>query len=119
MKDLLHKDEVVALYNYMSQILVELIKLANLVISVTKALACANRIDSVFAVKSGMKDGQCEISGNEGINNRDTNVDNHKNSDKDNIICDNIVEFKNVSLKYEGAGAESLTDISFTVKVRR
>ena len=112
----LTQGQVVALYNYMSQILVELIKLANLVISVTKALACANRIDSVFAVKSGMKDGQCEISGNEGINNRDTNVDNHKNSDKDNIICDNIVEFKNVSLKYERAGAESLTDISFTVK---
>ncbi len=112
----LTQGQVVALYNYMSQILVELIKLANLVISVTKALACANRIDSVFAVKSGMKDGQCEISGNEGINNRDANVNNHKNSDKDNIICDNIVEFKNVSLKYEGAGAESLTDISFTVK---
>lgn len=91
--------QVVALYNYMSQILVELIKLANLVISVTKALACANRIDSVFAVKSGMADGV-------------ESIDNSKQNDNK----ENVVEFRNVSLKYEGAGAESLTDISFSVK---
>ncbi len=95
----LSQGQVVALYNYMSQILVELIKLANLVISVTKALACANRIDSVFAVKSGMTDGV-------------KNIDNSKAND----TTENVVEFKNVSLKYEGAGAESLTDISFSVK---
>ena len=83
----------------MSQILVELIKLANLVISVTKALACANRIDSVFAVKSGMADGV-------------ESIDNSKQNDNK----ENVVEFRNVSLKYEGAGAESLTDISFSVK---
>ncbi len=94
----LSQGQVVALYNYMSQILVELIKLANLVISVTKALACANRIDSVFAVKSGMTDGV-------------ESIDTGKND-----TTENIVEFKNVSLKYEGAGAESLTDISFSVK---
>ena len=91
--------QVVALYNYMSQILVELIKLANLVISVTKALACANRIDSVFAVKSGMADGV-------------ESIDNSKQNDNK----ENVVEFRNVSLKYEVAGAESLTDISFSVK---
>ena len=95
----LSQGQVVALYNYMSQILVELIKLANLVISVTKALACANRIDSVFAVKSGMADG----------------VESFDNS-KQNDNKENVVEFRNVSLKYEGAGAESLTDISFSVK---
>ena len=91
--------QVVALYNYMSQILVELIKLANLVISVTKALACANRIDSVFAVKSGMADGV-------------ESIDNSKQNDNK----ENVVEFRNVSLKYEVAGAESLTDISFSIK---
>lgn len=95
----LSQGQVVALYNYMSQILVELIKLANLVISVTKALACANRIDSVFAVKSGMADGV-------------ESIDNSKQNDNK----ENVVEFRNVSLKYEGAGAESLTDISFSVK---
>jgi ATP-binding cassette subfamily B multidrug efflux pump len=95
----LSQGQVVALYNYMSQILVELIKLANLVISVTKALACANRIDSVFAVKSGMADGV-------------ESIDNSKQNDNK----ENVVEFRNVSLKYEGAGAESLTDISFSIK---
>ena len=95
----LSQGQVVALFNYMSQILVELIKLANLVISVTKALACANRIDSVFAVKSGMADGV-------------ESIDNSKQNDNK----ENVVEFRNVSLKYEGAGAESLTDISFSVK---
>ena len=53
----LTQGQVVALYNYMSQILVELIKLANLIITITKALACAGRIESVFEVKSGMSDG--------------------------------------------------------------
>ena len=95
----LSQGQVVALYNYMSQILVELIKLANLVISVTKALACANRIDSVFAIKSGMADGV-------------ESIDNSKQNDNK----ENVVEFRNVSLKYEVAGAESLTDISFSVK---
>ena len=95
----LSQGQVVALYNYMSQILVELIKLANLVISVTKALACANRIDSVFAVKSGMADGV-------------ESIDNSKQNDNK----ENVVEFRNVSLKHEGAGAESLTDISFSIK---
>lgn len=53
----LTQGQVVALYNYMSQILVELIKLANLIITITKALACAGRIESVFEVTSGMADG--------------------------------------------------------------
>ena len=53
----LTQGQVVALYNYMSQILVELIKLANLIITITKALACAGRIESVFEVTSGMTDG--------------------------------------------------------------
>jgi ABC-type multidrug transport system fused ATPase/permease subunit len=53
----LTQGQVVALYNYMSQILVELIKLANLIVSITKALACANRVSAVFEIKSSMQEG--------------------------------------------------------------
>lgn len=91
----LTQGEVVALYNYMSQILVELIKLANLIISVTKALACSNRIDGIFAVNSSMKEGtvKAEIS-------------------KSQIPA---VEFRNVSLCYANAAEEALTNVSFKV----
>ena len=84
----LTQGQVVALYNYMSQILVELIKLANLIITITKALACAGRIESVFDVTSGMADGSVkeEQPG---------------------------VEFKNVSLTYSGSGASSVEGINF------
>ena len=92
----LSQGQVVALYNYMSQILVELIKLANLVISITKALACAGRIDTVFQVQSGMEYGRIKAA--YGFD--------------DNIPA---VEFKNVSLKYSGGGDNTLTDISFSV----
>lgn len=92
----LTQGQVVALYNYMSQILVELIKLANLIISVTKAFACAGRIENVFDVQSSMADGTFTGTVPEsGVP---------------------VVEFKNVSLRYSGAGGESLTDISFTVQ---
>jgi ATP-binding cassette subfamily B multidrug efflux pump len=93
----LTQGQVVALYNYMSQILVELIKLANLVINITKALACANRIDGIFAVKSSMADGKLDIS----ETGKNTQVP--------------AVEFKNVCLKYAGGGEEALTDINFSV----
>ena len=93
----MQQGEIVALYNYMSQILVELIKLANLVINITKALACANRIDGVFAVKSSMADGKLDIS----ETGKNTQVP--------------AVEFKNVCLKYAGGGEEALTDINFSV----
>lgn len=92
----LSQGQVVALYNYMSQILVELIKLANLVISITKALACSGRIDTVFQVQSGMEYGI--IKATYGFD--------------DNTPA---VEFKNVSLKYSGGGDNTLTDISFSV----
>ena len=84
--------EVVALVNYMSQILVELIKLANLIISMTKAFACAGRISSVFELHSSIPDtaGGKRKPGSEPV-----------------------VSFKNVSFSYKGAKAASLTDISF------
>ncbi len=87
--------EVVALVNYMSQILIELIKLANLIISVTKAIACGNRIQSVFELQSSMTDDKTSVP------------------EKTGEYC---VEFDNVSLAYKNAGAESLSNISFKVK---
>ena len=89
----LTQGQVVALYNYMSQILVELIKLANLIITITKALACAGRIESVFDVTSGMADG----------------------SVKEAVAKEEQpgVEFKNVSLTYSGSGAPSVEGINF------
>ena len=54
----LSQGQVVALYNYMSQILVELIKMANLIITLTKAAACGDRVASVLSVKSTQKDGE-------------------------------------------------------------
>ena len=84
---------VVALVNYMSQILVELIKLANLIIQLTKALACANRVEKIFEIENSMVNSNtCELS----------EV--------------NAIEFKHVGLTYAGAGDESLTDIDFTIK---
>lgn len=91
----LTRGQVVALYNYMSQILVELIKLANLIITVNKSAACANRVADVFDITNSMEDADNGLL----------------NSDKDGSI-----EFRNVSLEYQGAGAESLSDIDFTVK---
>lgn len=88
--------QVVALVNYMSQILVELVKLANLIILITKALACANRIESIFEVKSSMKWGERESLWAE--------------------EAALAVEFDHVHLAYAGAGAESLSDIHIKVK---
>ena len=89
----LTQGQVVALYNYMSQILVELIKLANLIITITKALACAGRIESVFDVTSGMADGSVKEA-----------------AAKEEQPG---VEFKNVSLTYSGSGASSVEGINF------
>jgi len=85
---------VVALYNYMSQILIELIKFANLTISVTKSVACAGRINSVLAIEPETDNGtHCKA--------------------KENATA---VEFRNVSFAYEGSGENSLEDISFTAE---
>lgn len=93
--------QVVALVNYMSQILVELVKLANLIITITKALACANRIQNVFEISSGMAwTGESEDPAGE----------------QDGSAPPYAVEFDNVCLTYTGAGAEALTDIAFRVK---
>lgn len=97
--------EVVALVNYMSQILVELIKLANLIVNITKSLACAKRISDVFDVKSSLIE---KDKANE-------NVDDKTNVAKSDVCDTPSVEFENVSLTYKGAGAESLSNVTFKI----
>lgn len=87
--------QVVALVNYMSQILVELIKLANLIITITKFLACANRITNLMNIESSME--------------------NTANPQRE-AAGEYAVEFDNVSLKYHTEGEEALSNISFKVK---
>ncbi len=89
----LTQGQVIALYNYMSQILIELVKLANLIITITKALASAKRIQDVFDIKPSQ------------------NVEKDLCEGDDNYA----VEFKNVSLRYNGAGDTSLESIDFSV----
>ena len=90
--------DVIALVNYMNQILVELVKLANLIVQVSKALACAGRVQAVLDTKPGMEF-PAELTGN---------VPAEKAGD---AVC-----FDHVSLTYKGAGAPSLSDINFTAK---
>ena len=97
----LTQGQVVALVNYMSQILVELIKLANLIVTITKAVACGNRIESILEMKSSMP---VEIRKEK------------QNTAMQNADSDYMVEFSHVGLTYQDAGAESLTDIDFKVK---
>ncbi|MCD7723999.1 MAG: ABC transporter ATP-binding protein/permease [Clostridiales bacterium] len=94
--------EVVALVNYMSQILIELVKLANLIITITKALACANRIDHVLKLRSSMAWEQ----------NLPADPVREAGSEPEKRYA---VEFCHVHLAYAGAGAESLSDIDFRV----
>ena len=100
----LTQGQVVALINYMSQILVELVKLANLIISVTKAAACLNRVESVLAVKPDMNEGDVRWKSNSSETDRDL---------KNKIP---VVEFSHVSLTYKGASDTSLSDINFCAK---
>ena len=90
--------DVIALVNYMNQILIELVKLANLIVQVSKALACAGRVQAVLDTKPGM-DFPHEVLGE---------VPAGKSGD--------AVRFDHVSLTYAGAGAPSLSDITFTAK---
>lgn len=100
----LTQGQVVALINYMSQILVELVKLANLIISVTKAAACLNRVESVLAVKPDMNEGDVRWKSNFSEADRDL---------KNKIP---VVEFSHVSLTYKGTSDTSLSDINFCAK---
>ena len=92
---ILTQGEVVALINYMSQILVELLKLANLIVSMTKAIACGNRIAAILKEQPSMKSG---------TENWEIEEDAFE------------VEFDHVSLTYQGAGEPSLSDLTFAVR---
>lgn len=97
---ILSQGQVVALVNYMSQILVELIKLANLIITVTKAVACGNRIESIFEIPAGLEEvGAAQGEGKSRINGGGEER--------------GTVEFDHVSLRYHSGGEEALTDIHF------
>lgn len=87
----LSQGQVVALYNYMSQILVELIKLANLIVTVTRSFACASRIENVFKLQNSLQHSDNTVKAN------------------DYAVC-----FDHVSLKYNGSSEESLKDIDFS-----
>ena len=93
----LSQGEVIALVNYMSQILVELVKLANLIVTLTKAVACGNRIEGIFEIQSSLqlKDA---LNG------------------EDDANCEYAVEYDNVSIKYMGSSEESMKDVSFKIK---
>jgi len=103
---ILTQGEVIALVNYMSQILVELVKLANLIITVTKAVACGNRIQTVFEQPSGMK-----------VYTEEEALAAARNVQADSVKAkDAKVVFEHTNLCYPGAGADSLTDIHVEIK---
>ena len=91
---ILTQGQVVALYNYMSQILVELIKLANLIINITKSVACGNRIQAIFDIKPSLTGG----------------------IGRDGADIGAAVEFKNVSFYYKNSPEPALKNISFTAR---
>lgn len=101
---ILTRGEVVAILNYMSQILVELVKLANLIITITKALACAERVAQVFEIRPEQTEAQTADD---------------KKTEAAKQVSDGAdapyLVFDHVSLTYAGAGAETLKDIHFAV----
>ena len=121
--------KVIALVNYMSQILVELIKLANTIVLSTKAVACGNRIQSVFEMKPSIMDDFVSDDEEFGSMKKSDNAESSKLTDEENVLgsekelinksADSIskgaeVVFENVDLTYKGAGDKSLENISFT-----
>lgn len=98
---ILTQGEIVALYNYMAQILVELVKFANMFLNLTRSVACGNRVQSILEIEPDMKEGK--------------NIYSNKN------VEEAIIEFKNVSLNYNGKISSNkeenaLNDITFSVK---
>ena len=99
----LTQGQIVALYNYMSQILIELVKFANMFLNITRSIACGNRVQSILEIEPGMKEGAASF-----VKDIEENTD-------------NIVEFENVSLNYNGKLSSvkeenALNNISFAVK---
>lgn len=128
--------ELTALVNYMSQILVELVKMANLIISITRAVACGNRVQAIFEIRPGMRYGtagaeqteleargeaapetvQMESEAQGGATPKTTQREPGTQGDAEsNAPQTEMVRFRQVCLRYAGAGEESLSDLSFCV----
>lgn len=101
--------QVVALVSYMSQILVELIKLANLIININKSIACMNRIETVLDMESSITEHPAAETGS-------LTSDGAGREGKETIPAENAVVFSKVGLTYAGASEEALSDIDFTVR---
>ena len=113
---ILTQGAVVALYNYMAQILTELIKLANLIINITKSIACGNRIQSVLEVEPSVTDSGTETAGEKGAPRGETEAGEtgaigRREKPGPGTVC---VEFQDACLRYPQASDEALTGISFT-----
>ena len=107
----LTQGEVIAIINYMSQILVELVKLANLIITITKALACADRVAGVFEIQNESTDALCEAY-NVKCGRGEAEAEKLTEPGKASTP---FLQFDHVSLTYAGAGAETLHDMNFSV----
>ncbi len=123
----LSKGEVVALINYMSQILVELVKLANLIITMTKAVACGNRIEAVLGMPAGLKEYTAEeLEASAGVSTGDAQTGHSgKSTGQTGLSEENAgskeeetgsVVFDHVGLRYYEGGEEALTDITFKAR---
>ncbi len=121
---------VVALYNYMSQILTELIKLANLIINITKSVACGNRIQSVLEVEPSIKDGKAVLnkedetgvltekagSSEKKADSGDMTEKGHANSAHEGDASEYSVVFDHAGIRYPEAAQEAVSDISLKVR---
>lgn len=111
--------DVIALISYMSQILIELVKLANLIVTLTKAAACASRIQGVMEIPEGMETGGERKEGAEketGEEQDEQGRTTESSNIEEKIENDEFVRFDHVGFTYEGAGGEVLTDMDFSVK---
>lgn len=110
---ILSQGQVIALINYMSQILVELVKLANLIITVTKAAACGNRIAAVFEIPAGMESVQNGVT--TGAQKADSRIQKQTETLKQNQVTGNV-DFEQVSMAYSTGGEDALSEITFHAK---
>ncbi len=121
---ILTQGQVVALINYMSQILVELIKLANLIITVTKAIACGNRIESVMEIPAGFPEESGEAGRNPLQDGRKTTAPEKGNGKSVDLLreeltgeeCPYKVVFDQVGMAYNEGGDEAISDVNLKVK---
>ena len=124
--------DVVSLVNYMSQILVELVKLVNLIVTLTKAVACASRIENVMQIKEGMgldleqsadksdTNSECKVETAEmtSVSEDEKNIEDTccTMSSISSVLQDAFIQFQNVSFTYKQASEEALSNMNFSIK---